>query len=173
MPIFLVIIARADAAAANVVDSISGFHCSICFEDDKTLGEMVRFAGCCNPLPGDDVVGFVTRGRGVSVHTKDCSHAFALDADRRIEVAWEPKTANPRRIRIRVVSVDQPGLLARVTKSISGAGVNIGAARVSIGDDAKAVHVFDLWVPDLRALTSVMKEVEKVRGVLSVERVRG
>jgi GTP pyrophosphokinase len=133
---------------------------------------MVRFAGCCSPLPGDDVIGFVTRGRGVTVHVKECPHTFALDRDRCIAVEWEPKSSLPRQIRVRVVSVDQPGVLARITKSISGAGVNIGAARVSTTDEKTAVHEFDLWVADLRSLTSVMKVIEKVRGVLTVERVR-
>jgi GTP pyrophosphokinase len=133
---------------------------------------LIRFAGCCSPLPGDEVIGFVTRGRGVTVHVKACPHTFALDPDRRIDVDWEPRSALPRQIKVRVVSVDQPGVLARITKSISGAGVNIGGARVDTSDDQTAVHHFDLWVADLRSLTAVMKEIERVRGVLSVERVR-
>jgi (p)ppGpp synthase/HD superfamily hydrolase len=69
--------------------------------------------------------------------------------------------------------MDQPGVLAKITKSISAAGVNIGAARVQTnGADQTAVHDYDLWVADLRALNAVMKEIERVRGVLSVERVR-
>jgi GTP pyrophosphokinase len=133
---------------------------------------LVRFGGCCNPLPGDDVVGFVTRGRGVTVHARDCPHAFTQDPDRRIDVEWETKTAIPRQIKVRVVSIDQPGVLARITKSISSAGVNIAGARVATSDDQTAIHDFDLWVTDLRSLTAVMKEIERVRGVLSVERVR-
>ena len=134
---------------------------------------LVRFGGCCSPLPGDEVVGFVTRGRGVTVHARDCAHAFTLDPDRRIDVDWETKTVIPRQIKIRVLSVDRPGVLARITKSIAATGVNIGGARVAISDQSKAVHDFDLWVTDLRSLTAVMHEIERVRGVLSVERVRG
>ncbi|HEY8493458.1 MAG TPA: bifunctional (p)ppGpp synthetase/guanosine-3',5'-bis(diphosphate) 3'-pyrophosphohydrolase [Myxococcota bacterium] len=134
---------------------------------------LVRFAHCCNPLPGDEVVGFVTRGRGVTVHARDCTHAFTQDPDRRIEVQWEAKSAVPRQIKVRVVSVDRPGVLARITKSIAATGVNIGGARVATSDDKTAVHDFDLWVTDLRSLTTVMKEIERVRGVLTVERVRG
>jgi GTP pyrophosphokinase len=134
---------------------------------------LVRFANCCNPLPGDDVIGFVTRGRGVTVHVRDCQHAFTLDPDRRIDVQWEAKSTKPRLVRVRAVSVDQPGVLAKITKSIAGTHVNIGAARVSTNAaDQTAIHEFDLWVTDLRALTGVMKEIERVRGVLSVERVR-
>jgi GTP pyrophosphokinase len=134
---------------------------------------LVRFANCCNPLPGDEVIGFVTRGRGVTVHVKDCQHAFTLDPDRRIDVQWEPKSAKPRLVRVRAISVDSPGVLAKITKSIAGTNVNIGAARVSTNHaDRTAIHEFDLWVTDLRALTAVMKEIERVRGVQTVERVR-
>lgn len=64
-------------------------------------------------------------------------------------------------------------MLARITKSIAATGVNIGGARVAIGNQNKAIHDFDLWVTDLRSLNTVIKEIERVRGVLSVERVRG
>jgi GTP diphosphokinase / guanosine-3',5'-bis(diphosphate) 3'-diphosphatase len=140
---------------------------------DGVADVLVRFANCCNPLPGDDVIGFVTRGRGVTVHVRDCQHAFTLDPDRRIDVQWETKTTKPRLVRVRAVSVDQPGVLAKITKSIAATNVNIGAARVSTNSaDQTAIHEFDLWVADLRALNGVMKEIERVRGVLSVERVR-
>jgi len=151
----------------RVTPSSTGIHV------DGISDVLVRFANCCNPLPGDDVFGFVTRGRGVTVHVKDCQHAFSLDPDRRIDVQWEAKSTKPRLVRVRAVSVDQPGVLAKITKSIAGTNVNIGAARVSTNSaDQTAVHEFDLWVTDLRALTGVMKEIERVRGVLSVERVR-
>ena len=133
---------------------------------------LTRFARCCNPLPGDDVIGFVTRGRGVTVHVRGCSHTFTLDPERRIAVAWETHSETPRRVRVRVRSRDEPGLLARITKVISGEGINIGGARVSTGQNKQAVQNFDLWVSDLGSLNAVMKRIEKVRGVLSVERVR-
>ena len=74
---------------------------------------------------------------------------------------------------MRVHSRDEPGLLARVTRSISGEGVNIGGARISTEKNNQAVQEFDLWVSDLRTLKDVMLKIEKVRGVQSVERVRG
>ena len=133
---------------------------------------MVRFGQCCSPLYGDDVMGFVTRGRGVTVHAKDCGKVFELDPERRIEVDWEPDEAAPRRVRMRVHSVDQPGLLAKVTKTISAAGINIGAARVTTSQGRKAIQTFDLWVNDVGTLNSIMKEIGRIRGVSSVERVR-
>ena len=133
---------------------------------------LVRFGRCCGPLPGDDVVGFVTRGRGVTVHLKDCPKAFELDPARRIEVEWDADAAAPRKIRVRVRSLDQPGLMAKVTKTISAAGINIGAARVTTSADQKALQTYDLWVTDVRTLNAVMKEIERTKGVLSVERLR-
>ena len=133
---------------------------------------LVRFGQCCSPLPGDDIVGFVTRGRGVTVHSKDCRLAFGLDPQRRIDVEWEPEAGMARRTRIRVTSRDEPGLLAKVTKTISAAGVNIGAARIATHSDRTATQSFDLWVADASTLNGVMKEIERIKGVLSVERIR-
>jgi GTP pyrophosphokinase len=133
---------------------------------------LVRFGQCCAPLPGDEVVGFVTRGRGVTVHVKDCSKMYSLDPARRIDVDWEEDTAMSHRIKMRVRSVDAPGLLAKVTQTISAAGVNIAEARVTTSQDQKAIHTFDLWVDSVGTLNSVMKQVGKIKGVVSVDRIR-
>ena len=97
------------------------------------------FLAAAGLLSGPVVMGFVTRGRGVTVHVKDCPKAFELDPARRIDVEWEPETDAPRRIRMRVRSQDVPGLLAKVTKTISAAGINIGAARVTTTADQDVV----------------------------------
>jgi guanosine-3',5'-bis(diphosphate) 3'-pyrophosphohydrolase len=133
---------------------------------------LVRFGGCCDPLPGDDVIGFVTRGRGVTVHVADCARVFALDPARRIDVQWDTESGATRLIKVRVTSRDQPGILALVTKSISGAGINIAGATITT-ESEEAVQSFELWVPDLDALNALMKEIRRVKGVRSVERVRG
>ncbi len=132
---------------------------------------LVRFGGCCNPLPGDDAIGFVTRGRGVTVHVRDCPRVFELDPERRIDVQWDDGAVDARPIKVRVTTVDQPGILAKVTKSISAAGINIGAATITT-QGANAIQSFELWVTDLGALNEVMKEIQRVKGVRSVERVR-
>ncbi len=133
---------------------------------------MVRFGGCCAPLPGDEVVGFVTRGRGVTVHLKDCPKVFELDPERRIEVDWRGDAEVSRKVKIRVRSQDSPGLLAKVTKSISAQGLNIDAARVTTTPDRMAEQTFDVWVQDVSALNALMREIRKIKGVLSVERQR-
>ncbi len=139
---------------------------------DGQADVLVRFGRCCSPLPGDEVIGFVTRGRGVTVHRKDCRVTFELDPERRMEVEWDTDANVSHRIRIRVTSRDAPGLLAEITRSISAAGVNIGAARVATHPDRTATQSFDLWITDVRVLNKVMKEIERVKGVLNVERIR-
>jgi GTP pyrophosphokinase len=134
---------------------------------------MVRFGGCCDPLPGDDVLGFVTRGRGVTVHARGCARVFELDPDRQIEVQWDTEKAIPRKVRILVTSRDKPGILAKVTNSISAAGINISGVKVNIDDKERAIQSYELWVSNTRTLDAVMKELSKVKGVLSVDRLRG
>ena len=136
---------------------------------------MVRFAGCCEPLPGDEIIGFVTRGRGVTVHTRGCVKVFALDPDRRIEVEWDTDIDIRRAIAIRVMSRDETGMLAKITNTISAAGINIGSAKVSTDDETgkAAEQTFELWVADVQTLTAVMRQIRKVKGVRSVERLRG
>ncbi|CAM9444001.1 unnamed protein product [Discosporangium mesarthrocarpum] len=146
-----------------------------------TADVMVRFAGCCEPLPGDEIIGFVTRGRGVTVHTRGCVKVFALDPDRRIEVDWDEDSDARRAIAIRVLCRDEPGLLAKITNTISAASINIGSARVSTADTEGsgvstgegAELTFELWVQDVDTLSKLMREIRRVKGVRSVERVRG
>ena len=136
-------------------------------------GVLIRYGKCCNPLPGDEIVGFVTRGRGVTLHQNDCRVVFSLDPERRIEVEWDAESKSaPRLVRVRVTSRDEPGLLAEVTKTISTAGINIGAARIETHSNRTATQTFDLWVAHLGVLSEVMREIEIVRGVVSVERLR-
>lgn len=136
-------------------------------------GVLIRYGKCCNPLPGDEILGFVTRGRGVTLHQNDCRVVFSLDPERKIEVEWNAgSTVVPRLVRVKVTSRDEPGLLAEVTKTISTAGINIGAARVDTHSNRTATQSFDLWVSHLGILSAVMKEIERVRGVVSVERLR-
>jgi GTP pyrophosphokinase len=134
---------------------------------------LVRFGGCCDPLPGDDIIGYVTRGRGVTIHLKDCSKVFELDRERRIDVQWDEVAGEPRKIKIRVKSKDRQGILAKITKTISAAGVNIGAATITTDEGQAAIQSFELWVQDVSELNAIMKAINKLKGVINVERVRG
>jgi GTP pyrophosphokinase len=133
---------------------------------------LVRFGKCCSPLPGDPVEGFITRGRGVTVHARDCQKIFHLDPERRVPVDWEEQTDTLRRVKVRVVSEDRPGLLAAVSNKISGQGVNIDGGQITTSSNNRAVQTFELSVKNRRELDSVIKQLTKIRGVLSVERVR-
>ena len=131
---------------------------------------LVRYGKCCNPVPGDPIVGFITRGRGVTVHTARCEKGLSMDPLRRVDVSWDVKGDLKRLVSVRVVSDDRPGMLARVSQIFSEAGVNIAQADVRAGTE-RAVLSFEVSVQDLKQLTAVMRSLEKVEGVHSVERV--
>src|SRR5882672_5303426 len=133
---------------------------------------LVRFARCCSPVPGDSVEGFITRGRGVTVHASDCAKIFHLDPERRVPVTWEDAPGELVRVKVRVVSEDRQGLLAAVTNKISAEGVNIDSAQIHTSDDKRAHQVFELSVKNRKHLDGVLRQIAKIRGVVTVERVR-
>ncbi len=133
---------------------------------------LVRFAKCCQPLPGERIAGFITRGRGVTVHAQDCPKVLETDPQRRIDVQWENGKGTPRPVRIEVTCVDRPGLLAAMSKAISSTGINIARAQVHAMGDHKAQNTFELMVGTLDDLNLVMRNLGRVRGVMRVTRVR-
>jgi GTP pyrophosphokinase len=132
---------------------------------------LVRAARCCSPLPGDQIVGFITRGRGVTVHRRDCPKALDLDPDRRVDVEWDAGTRGEHEVVIQVLCADKPGLLAHISQSFSDAGVNISQAHCRTTDDGRAVNTFNARVSDLEQLKSVMRNLGRIKGVYSVDRV--
>ncbi len=134
---------------------------------------LVRFGKCCDPLPGERILGFTTRGRGVTVHAVDCPRVLESDPQRRIEVVWEDGTGGPRPVTVEVMCVDEPGLLANMSKAISGAGVNITRAQVHSVPDKKSLNTFEVVVSHVDQLNRVMRSLGKVRGVMKVARARG
>jgi guanosine-3',5'-bis(diphosphate) 3'-pyrophosphohydrolase len=136
---------------------------------------LVRFSKCCSPVPGDEIIGFITRGRGVSVHTSDCPNAVSLMADpeRQIAVNWDGKQKEPHQVRIRVeIGKDRPGVLAEITTAISSTNANITQADIRVTEEGMGVNNFVLEVSDLRQLQATMRAIQKVDGVVGVERVR-
>lgn len=133
---------------------------------------MVHFARCCNPVPGDPIIGFVTRGRGVTIHVADCEKMIGQDKERFIGVEWDMSNAASRVARIKVVCADRTGMLAKMTEAISEQGANIAGASIKINDDKTATNSFDVEIKDLTQLRAVMKSLERVKGIISVERVR-
>ncbi len=133
---------------------------------------MVRFAKCCNPLPGDPVIGFITRGRGVTVHTSDCPHIVEGDLERRVEVEWDMKKKASRPAKIRVFCEDQKGMLAGITGAITNSEANIVSAKILSTPDHKGINNFEVDVQDLDHLNRVINAIMKVKGVYQVERVK-
>jgi GTP pyrophosphokinase len=131
---------------------------------------LVRYARCCNPLPGDDILGFITRGRGVTIHRRGCAKAFDTDPERRVEIAWDAKAKINRSVQLRVVTANRPGILANVGHTFSAQGINISEANCRAGDDGRAVNVFTFVCSDLSQLKNVMRALGKVQGVVAVER---
>ncbi len=132
---------------------------------------MIRFAGCCNPVPGDKVVGYITRGRGVTVHTADCSSVLSDDSDRRVEVEWDLRKDYSHPVRIRIISSDRKGLLADISSSLTSNQANIVNAQVTTKED-RAIGTFQIEIRDLKHLQQVTRSLEKIKGVLQVKRLR-
>ncbi|MBX3126802.1 MAG: bifunctional (p)ppGpp synthetase/guanosine-3',5'-bis(diphosphate) 3'-pyrophosphohydrolase [Polyangiaceae bacterium] len=133
---------------------------------------LVRYAKCCNPLPGDAIIGFITRGRGVTVHRRECAKAFdSADPERRIEVSWDSRAKVNRPVQLKVTTANKPGILATVSQTFSAQKINISEANCRASDDGRACNVFTFTVADIGQLKTVMKALAKVSGVVDVERV--
>ncbi len=134
---------------------------------------LVRFALCCHPLPGEPIVGFITRGRGVTVHTLGCSTVLESDPHRKIEVRWEDNGQAPRAVKIEVSCVDRPGLLAAISAAITSADANIARAQIRTFSSEKALNTFEVMIRDSDHLKKVLQNVSKVKGVYKAVRARG
>lgn len=133
---------------------------------------MVRFGRCCSPIPGDKVKGFITRGRGVTVHAVGCSFLQVADPERVIEAQWNEACSYVATVPIEVICADKKGLLAEITSSISAMEANIINAQVKTTPDRKAISIFELEIHGLKQLEAVMQTIKGVRGVLKVTRLR-
>ncbi|UCG62543.1 MAG: bifunctional (p)ppGpp synthetase/guanosine-3',5'-bis(diphosphate) 3'-pyrophosphohydrolase, partial [Candidatus Zixiibacteriota bacterium] len=137
---------------------------------------MFRFAGCCQPVPGEDIVGFITRGRGVTVHRADCSsaiHLHTLFPERRIDVSWDTARGQSFVVQLRLVVEDRRNMLRDITQAIADADTNVRAAEMHTQEDTTAVGKFVVEVSSLSHLNRILDKVRKVKGVLSVVRETG
>jgi GTP pyrophosphokinase len=133
-------------------------------------GLMVRYAQCCQPVPGDPVVGYVTQGRGISIHRADCPNLLTLSAqDRRVEIDWQEQSGETYAVRLAVAGEDRRGLYADIMQAISGSGTNIKGADLQTSDGTAFGTVY-VEVDNLTHLAKVLKAIRKVKGVSSVER---
>jgi GTP pyrophosphokinase len=136
-------------------------------------GVLVQFARCCNPLPGEAITGFITRGRGITVHRTACVQLAALEADRRVPVEWDPATHGMHSGEIEITCAHRTGMLATIAKMCEQQQVNIQRAEAKpVGDD-RGICTLQLAVRDVGELTRLIANMEKISGVESVRRTAG
>ncbi|WP_395638907.1 RelA/SpoT family protein [Pseudolysinimonas sp.] len=134
---------------------------------------LVKLARCCTPVPGDPIVGFVTRGSGVSVHRDDCSNVVALrdDPDRMIDVEWAPTSLSVFLVQIQVEALDRAGLLSDITRVLAENHVNILSANVSTSSDRLAISRYVFEMGDTVHLDRLLNAVRRIDAVYDVYRV--
>jgi GTP diphosphokinase / guanosine-3',5'-bis(diphosphate) 3'-diphosphatase len=137
-------------------------------------GILTRLARCCTPMPGDDIVGYVSLGRGVVVHAADCANAQALrarDPERFVEVEWAASKGKLFTVELLVEALDRTHLLSDITKTISDAGVNILSARVDTIEDRTALSRFAFRAASVQHVEEVMRKIRSIPDVYDVYRV--
>jgi len=133
---------------------------------------LASLAKCCNPVPGEKIVGYITRGRGVSVHSENCPNVKNLlyDPERRLDVAWAGEKKSSYAIELEVVAEDRPGLLAAVTQAIAGEGSNIRRIEARVGEAREGYVSVSLETSDMKQLEKILGRIRSVGGVRDVIR---
>jgi GTP diphosphokinase / guanosine-3',5'-bis(diphosphate) 3'-diphosphatase len=130
----------------------------------------VRMGKCCNPIPGDPIIGFITRGRGITIHTKTCERSQEVEELRKVDVEWNSSYSFKHPVAIRVITHDRPGILSRISNNINGVGVNIKSAIARSMPDLKGSFLFEIEVKDYAELLKVVSIIEAMEEVISVNR---
>jgi len=131
---------------------------------------LVRYAKCCRPIPGDEVVGFITRGRGITVHRYTCPYVSEIDSQRLIPVEWDNNASESHEIEFSVTCVDKPGMLGFITAAIGGRNINITKMRASPISSGSSVCIFRVMVKSLGELRDLFNDIRKLKGVEKIER---
>jgi GTP pyrophosphokinase len=135
---------------------------------------LVHYAKCCHPIPGDPIVGFISRGRGITIHRSDCRKAFEFDQLRKVDVTWNAKQASEgqeRVVRLKIISQDNQGLLKLMSEAFAQQGINIQSAQIRTTKDKKAVCNFEVSVTDASQLNQAIYEIQKIKGIIGVTRI--
>jgi len=136
---------------------------------------LMRLANCCQPIPGDAIMGYITRGKGVTIHRADCSYLASTESFRHIPAEWDggggPQKLYP--VKIQIISVDKPGLLADITSALKIADVNVIRASVETTQDHKGIAQFTIQVADQQHLEKVFAALKRLKEVISVRRMTG
>ncbi|MEJ2101136.1 MAG: bifunctional (p)ppGpp synthetase/guanosine-3',5'-bis(diphosphate) 3'-pyrophosphohydrolase, partial [Desulfobacterales bacterium] len=132
---------------------------------------LIKFGKCCQPVPGDPIVGYITRGYGVTVHRTTCVNALSMNPERQIEVEWNQDASETYPVKIRIISQDRVGLLADVVGNISKFGANILNAKTETRENKIVDSFFTIVVEDTTHLEKIVSAVKKVKYVQEVKRV--
>jgi len=152
-------------ARRNMRRSVGGVR--VQGEDDV----VVRFAKCCGPIPGDSITAFMSRGRGVMVHVRDCPRALDQDPARRVDVGWDETVELHRPVTLEIICADKPGILAGLTGIFTDMGMNIAQAKCKAIDNQRAANTFQVNVRSVDELRLLVRRLFAVEGVVSVNRV--
>jgi len=160
---------REPSALERLVDRMRGAGRGVRIQGLDNM--MVRYSQCCQPVPGDPVIGYITRGRGISIHRTDCPNVLNLSEhpERRVEIDWEAERHDRFYVRIMVEGNDRRGLLSDVASAITGTGTNMKSAEMHAVEGGMN-GAFVVEVHDLAHLKKVINSVRRVNGVISVER---
>ncbi|OGP69442.1 MAG: GTP pyrophosphokinase [Deltaproteobacteria bacterium RBG_13_60_28] len=134
---------------------------------------LVRLANCCQPIPGDAIIGYITRGKGVTIHRADCSYLAHTESFRHIPAEWDGAPQKFYPVNIRVITVDKPGLLADITSALKSAEVNVTKASVETTAENRGVANFTIQVADQQHLERVFGALKRLKEVISVRRMTG
>jgi GTP pyrophosphokinase len=132
---------------------------------------LIKFGKCCQPVPGDSIVGYITRGYGVTVHRINCVNALEMSPERQIEVDWSQEASEMYPVKIRIISQDRQGLLADLVGNISKYGANILHASSDTRDNQIVDSFFTIGVEDISHLEKILSAVRKVKLVQDVKRI--
>jgi len=132
---------------------------------------LIRFGKCCQPVPGDPIIGYITRGYGVTIHRTNCVNALRMNPERQIEVEWNQEVTETYPVKIRIISQDRVGLLADVVGNISKFGANILNAKTETRENKMVDSYFTIGVEDTAHLEKIVSAVKKVKHVQEVKRI--
>jgi GTP pyrophosphokinase len=155
----------------RLVDKVRGTENDRGVKIQGVDGVMVRYAQCCQPVPGDEVVGYVTRGRGVSIHRADCPNLLPLahEPERRLEIDWQEKFGERFIVRLALEGTDRRGLYADVASAVSSTGTDIRQMELK-AVDGRAVGAMMVEVENLQHLQQIVKAVRRVKGISEIAR---
>jgi GTP pyrophosphokinase len=132
---------------------------------------MIRFAQCCNPIPGDPIIGFVTRGRGISIHRGDCPNVvlFKDDEERKIQVGWDERDLKHYSVPLQIIAEDRPGLLHEIAEALTNSGANVAEVNLRTVQQL-ANGIFKIEIKNRNQLKQIFRRIQKIKGVRQISR---